>query len=195
MSSHATLERWSAFVTKVTQRLTEIMAEADAGFAAMLADPGLDTIAFGNAMSALDARKKDLDQKLSSTFSDQVVESLVMDPSATSHARQTLTRAMVWMEETWERYRTEKNMALIRVLWSRLEPVWSRAVVCVRCGSELTRTVFHKAESVTCRRCGTVNSVTPDPAVYAYFAAAPHLFAEATALEHRFAVEAFFLFI
>jgi hypothetical protein len=189
MSSQATLERWNGFATKVTQRLTEIMAEADAGFAGMLADPGLDVIAFGNAMTALDVRKKDLDQKLSNTFSEQVAIQLAMDTAAETQAQHTLTRALWWMEETWERYRTKKNLELVQVLWTRLEKVWSKPVPCVRCGAELARTVFHKAESVTCRHCGAVNSVTPDMAVYNYFASAPHMYAEAMALEHRFAVE------
>ncbi|MFO0561839.1 MAG: hypothetical protein U0269_27755 [Polyangiales bacterium] len=189
MSSQATLERWNGFVTKVTQRLTEIMAEADAGFAGMLADPALDTIAFGNAMTALDVRKKDLDQKLNSTFSEQLALQLAMDPAAETQAQHTLSRALWWMEETWERYRTKKNLEMVQTLWTRLEKVWAKPVACVRCGSELQRTVFHKAESIPCRHCSTVNSVTPDPAVYNYFAAAPHMYAEAMALEHRFAVE------
>jgi hypothetical protein len=191
MTSHATLERWNGFVTKVTQRLQEIMAEAEAGFAGMLADPSLDVIAFGNAMTALDVRKKDLDQKLSNTFSEQVALQLAMDTPAETQAQQTLTRALWWMEETWERFRTQKNLALVQTLWTRLEKVWSRPAPCVRCGAELARTVFHKAETVTCRHCNAVNSVTPDPAVYNYFAAAPHMYAEAMALDHRFAVEQF----
>lgn len=190
-SSQQILDRWNGFVTKVTQRLTEITAEADAGFAGMLADPALDTIAFGNAMTALDVRKKDLDQKLSNTFSEQVAIQLAMDTKAEQQAQATLAKALWWMEETWERYRTKKNVELVQTLWTRLEKVWSKPVACVRCGSELQRTIFHKAESVTCRHCSAVNSVTPDPAVYNYFAVAPHYYAEAMALEHRFAVENF----
>lgn len=189
MSSQATLDRWNGFVTKVTERLTEIINESEAGFAGMLADPSLDSIAFGNAMTALDVRKKDLDQKLSNTFSEQLALQLAMDPAAERQARETMERALVWMEERWERFRTQTNLKLVQTLWTRLEKVWGKPVGCVRCGAELQRTVFHKAESVTCRHCAAVNSVTPEVAVYNYFATAPHYYAEAMALEHRFAID------
>lgn len=191
MSSQAILERWNGFIQKITTRLQEIMREADAGFGGLLADPNLDVITFSNAMSALDIRKKDLDQKLSNTFSEQVAIQLAMDTSAENAAQAQRAKASAWMDETWERYRTGWNLKLVQTLWTRMEKVINREVHCVRCAAQLQPTVRHKAESITCPHCKAVNSVTPDPAVYNYFATAPHLYAEAMALEHRFAIEHF----
>jgi hypothetical protein len=191
MSSQAILERWNGFVQKITSRLQEIMREADAGFEGLLADPNLDVITFSNAMSALDIRKKDLAQKLSNTFSEQVAIQLAMDSTAENAAQDQMHKADRWMDETWERYRTQWNLKLVQTLWTRMEKVINREVHCVRCAAVLSPTIRHKAESITCAHCKAVNSVTPEPAVYNYFCTAPHLYAEAMALEHRFAVEHF----
>ena len=157
-----TMERWRGFVQKVTGRLTEIMNESNAGFEGLLADPQLDPITFTNAMNAIEIRYKDLRSKLANTYSEQVVAQTVFGGGG-GEAKRLLGEAEVWMEDSWERFRTGWNGRLVRSVWARAQPLMYRTVTCSRCGGPLTRTIFHQAESVTCGACKAVNSVSPDP--------------------------------
>ena len=180
------LERWRGFVQKVTGRLTEIMNESSAGFEGLLQDPGLDPIAFTNAMNAIEIRYKELRTKLSTTYSEQVVL-----PTLGGHgeAKRLLEEADAWMEDSWERFRTGWNGRHVRVLYGRVGPLMNKPAQCSRCGSQLTRTLFHQAESITCGSCKSVNSVSPDPLVYTYFALAPDVIADEQTIHMKLAAE------
>ncbi len=184
--SNEVMERWRGFVQKVTGRLTEIMNESNAGFEGLLQDPNLDPIAFSNAMNAIEIRYKDLRSKLANTYSEQVVLPTLI---ASGEGRQLLEQAEVWMEDTWERFRTGWNGRHVRVLYQRMAPVMNRPAQCTRCGAQLTRTLFHQAESITCGSCKAVNSVSPDPLVYTYFAMAPDVIADEQTIHMKLAAE------
>ena len=181
------MPRWRGFVQKVTGRLTEIMSESNAGFEGLLADPGLDPITFTNAMGAIEHRYKDLRQKLANTYSEQVVLPTVF--GGRGEAEALMREAEVWMEDSWEHFRTTWNGKLVRSIWSRAQSLMNRPAQCSRCGAPLTRTIVHQAESVTCAACKAVNSVSPDPLVYTYFAMAPDLIAEEQTIRQRLTIE------
>jgi hypothetical protein len=183
--SNDVMERWRGFVQKVTGRLTEILNESNAGFEGLLADPALDPITFANAMNAITLRYKDLRTKLATTYSEQVV----LPTFAGGEAKALLDQGETWMEDSWERFRTGWNGRLVRTLWTRVGPLMHRPAQCSRCGAQLTRTVFHQAESVTCQSCQSVNSVSPDPLVYTYFAMAPDMIADEQTIHMKIAVE------
>lgn len=185
--SNETLERWRGFVQKVTGRLTEIMNESNAGFEGLLQDPGLDPITFTNAMNAIEIRYKDLRSKLANTYSEQVV--LPTIGGGRGEAEKLLRDAENWMEESWERFRTGWNGRLVRSLYARVGPLMNKPAGCSRCGAQLTRTLFHQAESITCASCKSVNSVSPDPLVYTYFAMAPDLIADEQTIQLKMAAE------
>lgn len=185
--SNEVMERWRGFVQKVTGRLTEIMNESNAGFEGLLADPQLDPITFTNAMNAIEIRYKDLRSKLANTYSEQVVAPTTF--GGRGEAEKLLHEAEVWMEDSWERFRTGWNGRLVRSVWARAQPLMYRTVTCSRCGGPLTRTIFHQAESVTCGACKAVNSVSPDPLVYTYFAMAPDLIADEQTIGLKLAAE------
>ena len=180
------MDRWRGFVQKVTGRLTEILNESNAGFEGLLQDPALDPIAFTNAMNAIEIRYKDLRTKLATTYSEQVV---LPTFGGRGEAKQLLDQAEVWMEDTWERFRTGWNGRHVRVLYQRVGSLMNKPAQCSRCGSQLTRTIFHQAESITCASCKAVNSVSPDPLVYTYFAMAPDLIADEQTIHMKLAAE------
>lgn len=184
--SNEVVERWRGFVQKVTGRLTEIMNESNGGFEGLLQDPGLDPITFTNAMNAIEIRYKELRSKLASTYSEQVVLPTL---GGRGEAKALLDQAEVWMEDTWERFRTGWNGRHVRTLYQRVGSLMNKPAQCSRCGSQLTRTLFHQAESITCASCKGVNSVSPDPLVYTYFAMAPDLIADEQTIQMKLAAE------
>jgi hypothetical protein len=185
--SEDVMTRWRGFVQKVTGRLTEIMNESNAGFDGLLQDPSLDPITFTNAMNAIELRYKDLRSKLATTYSEQMVLPTVF--GGRNEAKELLDQSEAWMEESWERFRTGWNGRLVRVLYQRVGPLMQKPASCSRCGSGLTRTIFHQAESITCASCKSVNSVSPDPLVYTYFAMAPDMIADEQTIQLKMAAE------
>lgn len=174
--SQEMMARWQGFVTKVTGRLTEVMNESNAGFEGLLADPALDPITFVNAMNAIELRYKDLYGKLGTTYSEQVV---LPSLGRVGDAERLLHEAEVWMEDSFAAFRTGWNLRLVQTLWARVQPLMQKPVACTRCGAAIeNRTVFHRAESINCKHCGSMNSITPDPLVYTYYAMAPDMVAE-----------------
>jgi hypothetical protein len=184
--SNEQMERWRGFVQKVTGRLTEVLTESNAGFEGLLADPNLDPLTFGNAMNAITLRYKELRTKLVTTYSEQMVIATLLQGG---EAKVLLDQADTWMEDTWERFRTGWNGRLVRTLWSRVQPLMHRQVSCSRCGAQLPRTIFHQAESITCKSCQSVNSVSPDMLVYTYFAMAPDMIADEQTIGLKIAAE------
>ncbi len=184
--SNDIVERWRGFVQKVTGRLTEIMNESNGGFEGLLQDPGLDPITFMNAMNAIELRYKDLRTKLATTYSEQVVLPTL---GGGREAKQLLDEAENWFEDTWQRFRTGWNGRLVRTLYQRVGPLMNKPAMCSRCGSQLTRTLMHQAESITCASCKAVNSVSPDPLVYTYFTIAPDMIADEQTAHMKIAVE------
>lgn len=180
------LTRWRSFVQKLTERYQQILTESNAGFEGLLQDPNLDPITFGNAMNAIELRVKELGTKLGNTYSENVVGAL----HAMKEAEQLMTQTQAWMEENFEHWRVGWNGRLVRSVWARAQPLMHRRVDCTKCGAELTgRTVFHQAESVGCKHCGAMNSVSPDQLVYTYFAMAPDMIADEQTVASKLGLE------
>lgn len=64
--------RWEAFIQKISGRYQEVLAEADAGFADLIATDPTDTITYGNAMMGIHTRVLGLGKMLSDTYQNQV---------------------------------------------------------------------------------------------------------------------------
>lgn len=184
--SNEVMQRWQGFVSKITERLQLIMTESDAGFSGMLADPALDPIAFTNAMNAIEIRYKDLRTKLANTFSEQVAVQLNVGMGP---ARKLLEDTETWMEDTFERWKAAWGGKHVRAMWPRVSASMQKPVACTKCGAALTRTVMHQAESIPCKHCGAVNSVTPETIVYTYFAMAPLAVADEATVHLKLAAE------
>jgi hypothetical protein len=109
---------------------------------------------------------------------------------AMREAEQLMTQTSSWMEENFEHWRVQWNGRLVRSIWARAQPLMHGRKDCTKCGAELTgRTVFHMSESVTCKHCGAVNAVSPDPLVYTYFAMAPDMIADEATIATKLGLE------
>ena len=180
------LTRWKGFVAKTTERYQAILTESDAGFAGLLQDPNLDPITFGNAMNAIELRIKELRTKLGDVYTENVVGAL----HVMGEAAQLMNQTSSWMEEHFEHWRVGWNGKLVRSIWARAQPLMHARKDCTKCGAELTgRTLFHQAESVSCKHCGAMNSVSPDNLVYTYFAMAPDMIADEQTVASKLALE------
>jgi phage FluMu protein Com len=184
--SNEILDRWRGFVTKVTGRMQEILAEASAGFDGLLADPNLEALTFQNAMLAIEQRCKQLRISLDTTYSQNVVMPLM---GQVGDAEVLLRSSGEWMDATLERFRVAHNDKLVRALWPRVEALMKAPVACTQCGATLTRTVFHQSESIKCPHCAAVNSVSPDLSVGIYFSLAPTYYAQGQTVEMKLALD------
>jgi hypothetical protein len=181
-----TLSRWKSFVAKTTERYQGILTESNAGFEGLLQDPNLDPITFGNAMNAIEIRVKDLRTKLGDVYTQNVVGAI----HVMREAEQLMTQTGEWMEDDFEHWRVRWNGRLVRSIWARAQPLMHAPKSCSKCGAELTnRTVFHQAESVACKHCLAVNSVSPDNLVYTYFAMAPDMIADEATIGSKLQLE------
>ncbi len=183
--SQDVMARWQAFVQKVTGRFNEILNEANQGFDQLLADPNLDPYTFVNAFNAITLRCKDLGIKLGQTYTAEV--SLQLGAWSDAGGK-LLSDTEAWLEEQLERFHAMQNGRLVRTLWPRVEASMNKPVACQKCGGPLSRQVRHQAESAVCQSCGVVNSVSPEPLVYTYFALAPDLYAEEQTIESKIAM-------
>lgn len=184
--SNEVMQRWQGFVQKITERFQLIISESDTGFSGMLADPTLDPIAFTNAMNAIELRYKDLRTKMANTFSDQVALQLNVGMGP---ARKLMEDTDRWMEDTFEHWKAAWGKKHVHAMWPRVSAELQKPVSCQKCGAALTKTVFHQAESITCKHCNAVNSVAPDTIVYTYFAMAPLAIAEEATVHLKLAAE------
>lgn len=181
-----TLSRWKSFVAKTTERYQGILTESNAGFEGLLQDPNLDPITFLNAMNAIQIRVKDLRTKLGDVYTENVVGAI----HVMREAEQVMNQTSEWMDDNFEHWRVSWNGKLIRSLWTRVQPLMHAPKSCSKCGAELTnRTVFHQAESIGCKHCQAMNSVSPDGLVYTYFAMAPDMIADEATMASKIQLE------
>lgn len=186
--SQETVQRWEGFITKINGRYQEVLAEADAGFADLIASDPTDTITYGNAMMGIHARVLGLTKMLDDTWQNQVSSQL--SGAEEKHCRDRLDAARNGIDGDWERRKATYETNIYRALWPRVQPLMQKGVPCNNCGRELKLSNPTSVEAITCPGCRTVNQVAPDPIVSTYFGGAPHAFAYAAALPKREIVEA-----
>ncbi|HEX7666128.1 MAG TPA: hypothetical protein VF407_16485 [Polyangiaceae bacterium] len=186
--SQETITRWEAFLQKITGRYQEIVAEADAGFADLIATDAADTITYGNALTGVGARVDGLGKMMDDTFRDQVAPQLSTPEE--NHCQDRLDAVKTWIENDWEKRKMAHETNVYRALWPRVQAAMGQGVPCSSCGRELKLSVPYTVEAITCPGCRTVNQVAPDPVVSTYFGGAPHVFAQQAAFPKREAVAA-----
>ena len=186
--SQETVQRWDAFIAKIHGRYQEVIAEADAGFADLIASDPTDTITYGNAMMGIHARVQGLTKMLGDTFQNQVSPKL--SGPEERQCSDKLDAARNAIDGDWERRKATYETNIYRALWPRVQAAMQKGAPCTSCGRELRLTVPYNVEAITCPGCRTVNQVAPDPIVSTYFGGAPHAFALAAAMPKREAVDA-----
>src|SRR5262249_33211943 len=104
-------------------------------------------------------------------------------------AEADMKRALGWMEDTFEHFRTRWAAASARAMWPHAEAAMKKPIACSSCGAPLTPRGRHPADSLPGGAGRSVNQITPEPVVYMYFTTAPHAIAEEAALAQRWAVQ------
>jgi hypothetical protein len=186
--SQEVVARWEAFIQKISGRYQEVLAEADAGFADLIASDPTDTITYGNAMMGIHSRVLGLGQLLSDTYQNQV--SPQMSPQEGSAGRDRLEAVRSWIDSDWEQRKAAYETNIYRALWPLVQTAMQKGAPCTNCGRELKLKSPIAVEAITCPGCHTVNQVAPDPIVSTYFGGAPHAFALASAMPKRAAIDA-----
>ncbi|MEZ4300048.1 MAG: hypothetical protein R3B70_34185 [Polyangiaceae bacterium] len=204
-SQQAIVARWRTFIGKVMNRLHTVLAEADAGCREMIRSNPSDPVPLTNVLSALRARKVNLDKKIYDTWSQQVVQNLADEAAGHAQlagaveykgkvldqAESEMQKALAWMEDTFEHFRIKWAAESARAMWPLAEQAMKKPVQCTQCGAGLQPRLRHQSDSVTCAACRAVNQVVPEPVVGMYFATAPHAIAEEGAFQKRHAVTTF----
>ena len=184
------VQRWEAFLEKITARMEQILGEAEQGFRGLIAQGVDDPVPFGNAMQAIGQRILNLQGKIDDVWSEQIFEH-VDSSAAMERCERVMEDSKQALTDRWESFRTHWMAEAMRSIWPRVQAAMAEPVHCSQCGAELERHVLHRADTVVCASCGSVNNILPPRVVASYYATAPHVFAEEQALPLRRAIERF----
>ncbi len=187
-AQQALVERWRGFLGKISERLEEICAEAGPGLAAIGEMHPEDSLPIGNAITGLDHRVRQLQERIGETwdaqvepkFSEEDILDVGLDLKADAESR---------LEERWSLAKASWLSALAHAARPRAEAAMAQPVACVGCGGPLAPPTRLTTVAVRCGHCGVVNQVAPPMAVTHYFGWGVQNLAEAAALPHRHAVE------
>lgn len=188
-NQQALVARFDGFIQKLKERLQEIMSEAEQGIAGLRQQNPTDFLPITNAMSGLDARVRVLEDKLDSTWDDQI-EDKYSDADILDEGLAQKNDARMWIEATWNTWKAKQAADFYRALEPMARQEMAQPVNCSQCAGALTRSAPLEAESINCPACGALNQVMPGPAATA-FAGAPHALAEEKAIPIRFEIEKF----
>jgi hypothetical protein len=190
--SQALIDRWTTFISKVSDRLDAIIAEAGPGLLAVGRAHPDDPLPLGNAITGLDHRVGQLATKLSDTWDDSVEPKFdAAGPSAWETGRRMLEDAQLEQAHRWQKAKAGWLTTLADEGKLRAEAAEAEPVPCRQCGAPLALPTRRKSVSQPCAACGSVNQVSPSAPIRAYYGALVQHAAEAVALPHRQAVERF----
>ncbi len=188
----ALLDRWNAFLAKIDGRLREIMAEAEQGLVAIWTAHPDDPLPFGNAISGLDHRVRELRNKVDETWEQQVEEKF--SDAGGEFLDVGLDRKQDFLQtfdETWSTFKVRASTAFHRNLWPLAQAAMQKPVACNRCGAPLLLPNRHEPHSLSCPHCGAANQVIPEGVVSMWLEGAGHAFGEEAALPVRHRIERF----
>jgi hypothetical protein len=185
--SSAIMQRWDAFLKKITQRYEDILAEAEEGFGALAEENPDDSRPLLNAVNAIQMRLIGLEGKIDDTMSEKISESL--SGAALDEAENMMEDLRLALREKWEALRVKTIADFYRAMGQRVQSQLQADRDCTQCGGNFTIPELKVPTSVKCEYCGAVNQVTPNALVGHYFSMAPTAFGEEAAAEKRFAIE------
>lgn len=190
-AQQALVDRWKGFLAKIDGRLDEIIAESQAGVDGLAAQFPDDTTALTNAMTGLDARVRQLREKIEETWDGQV-EGKFDEQDAEGFLDLGLDMkadAELAIEEKWALWKTRAVADYHRKMEPLARAAMEKPVYCSQCGAELDLPTRRKTVSHTCPHCHAVNQVIPEAVVQLYFGAGAVAVAEAEAAPRRFEIE------
>ena len=189
------VDRWNAFVPKIRARVDEVVAEADQGIDALIAQHATDFGPMGTAFGTIDARFRGLEQKARDA-GDQVEEAVwevifrdglsPHDHTALNRFHTDVTREIRALPEqiemTCHQLKIDKAAAWARKLYELANADMQKPINCTQCSAQMKVQTFWQASNETCPHCNGVNALTPSAAIYAYFGQGVHALAEHASL-------------
>jgi len=186
----ALLDRWTAFLGKVEARLDEICREAEAGVKAIFAQHPDDWMPITNALTGLDHRVRQLTDRITQTWEEQV------DPSLEGRGGKVFDRAddlrsdaNLALEEKWTRAKVRWLADIARETQPRALKALEEPARCSGCGAPLVVSDRRRHCRVDCGSCGIVNQVGPPAPVRNYYGPGVQALAEEAAAPIRFEIE------
>jgi hypothetical protein len=160
----AAAARWDGFLNQIRERFVQIMQEAQQGCPALLEQAGFDPVPMGNAWGAMELRAKQLESKVSDTWSQQVESTL--EREGTPHGVLALACAKGdalrdWMETERERTRIGIFANAGRAMFERALGETGRTFACSRCGAPIDVPFTFRALNFPCPHCRTINGFEP----------------------------------
>jgi hypothetical protein len=175
-------------------RVQQLLQEADTGCQQMLHSNPADPLALQNALQAITLQIKDLQTKMGTTWSERMLSQLMGSKDNREPIEQGLQHwesAWQWVHESWERLRTNWMAEAMRHLWPHVQQEMAQPHKCTRCGAPFEPGLKHRADSVTCKHCGTANSTQPGAKTGLFYSMGPDVWAEAATLDLRFEIDRF----
>jgi hypothetical protein len=184
-------ERLETFLGALADRQAALIREAEVGFEGLREEFPDDPLPTGNALTGLRAQASQLRERVDEVW-EQQIEALfsARAPTALDRARDRKEDAKRSMEDDWRRFEARVLADFYRALRPRMEASLAQPVACSRCSASLRPSGVRRTEAVTCRACGAVSQVMPQPAVAHYFGGAGHALAEEATLPLRLRIEA-----
>jgi hypothetical protein len=189
MAAH---ERWAAFLRQIAQRHDDIARETVESASAALELADLDPTPIGTALAAVDARLKDLEGKITDSWSAQVERAF--ESEGYDHAAITAARA----EGDRVRHALEDRREALhhRVLADAARRIYAKALetqsnrLCPRCGAALPIPPTFRAIDVKCAHCGALSSFEPGTLLRIAIASGAHALASESAQREWLAMRA-----
>jgi len=177
----AIVDKWEAFLGKVSARFREIMAEAEPGLDEIIATEVLDPAPVSGALSAVKARVYGLQKKIDESWASIDAQ---LEGGALRNQLQERGRALSkQIEMELEVFLIHKAAQAARALKVLVDKELGQVPRCSGCGVDLVPPVRHEASTVTCAHCNAVNTLMPGMATLMFYrGSAPHALAQEAAL-------------
>jgi hypothetical protein len=183
----ALVDRWNSFVGKLNGRCQEILAEADAGMAQIIAmDPtnsgaiSAATTGVGSRLQALGSKVSEAEEKLSSEW-DEAVDDADLEDGELDAANAAWTalveesRALQRdLDRKKELFEIASGATWARTLFPLAQAEVARPRQCSQCGAAIAPTIAYAACNVACSHCGAVSSLEVGPATGLYYEGGVH---------------------
>ena len=159
------MARWDAFLAKLQQRHSDLMAEAVEGCQMLHLQASLDPGAMTNAWQAIEVRAKNLGSKIDDTWSDKVEEAF--EDVGASSAVEDRERAKG--EALYDRLEVETGRTRVSIFADAARRIAERARHeqstehnCTQCGAALAIPEgTTRAINISCAQCSSVNTYEP----------------------------------
>lgn len=161
-------QRWVTFLDKVHARLGEILEEADAGLAELIAIEVIDPGPVSAAQNEVKARLFALRDKIGPAWAKLEHE---VNPALEAQGRELEDQILEAAEQFEARTQVKYRARLGELSAAELK---DRKLACSKCAAPLPEpSVNHRVENVTCFHCHAINTVRPGLATAMFHALRP----------------------